>query len=216
MKSLKITLSALAALAILTTAAWAAPATYMIDKPHSSITFEVGHFGISSVPGRFDAFDAHFTYDPDKPEASTAEATIEVKSVNTGVEKRDDHLRTADFFDAEKFPQMTFKSKSVKDATKDGFQLVGDLTLHGVTKEVTLDVKVGGVMEQRGQKRAGFVATTQLDRTAFGVGGDSGMPVGKQIDIKISVEGLEKKPAEGEILPAAAAAAPAAPAQEVK
>lgn len=198
MKSWKLSLGALAALAVLSTGAWAAPATYMLDKAHSSVTFEVRHFGISSVPGRFNAFDGHFTYDPDKPEASSAEAVIEIKSVDTANEKRDNHLRTADFFDAEKYPQMTFKSKSVKDATKDGFKLVGDLTLHGVTKEVTLDVKTGGVMEQRGQKRSGFVATTSLDRTDFGVGGDDGVTIGKTISIKISVEGIEKKAEEGE------------------
>ncbi|GAB4326253.1 MAG: YceI family protein [Candidatus Sumerlaeia bacterium] len=191
-KRLIRSVSTAAAGTVLLATAWAAPETYEIDPAHSSVAFEIGHLAISTVMGRFDSFEGRFVFDPDNPAASSAEATIHTESVNTNIKKRDDHLRSGDYLEVEKYPAMTFKSKSVKDVTDEGFKVTGDLTLHGVTREVVLNVKNGGSAEMGGQVRRGFSATTELSRVDFGVGPKGGLPVGTTVKVIINVEGILK------------------------
>ena len=117
--------------------------TYQIDPVHSSISFKVRHF-FSNVEGKFQKFEGTITVDSEHPEKSSVKATIQTESINTGNEKRDGHLKSEDFFDAAKFPTITFKSKSVKRTGAESGDIVGDLTMHGVTKEITLHAKFLG------------------------------------------------------------------------
>src|SRR3954465_3538123 len=114
---------------------------YHIDPAHASAQFKVRHMMIANVKGEFDKITGTVTFDPANPSASTIDATIEVASISTRDQQRDAHLKSADFFDAEKFPAITFKSRSVTAAGSDSFAVVGDLTIHGVTKEVDLKVE---------------------------------------------------------------------------
>ncbi|MCP4793840.1 MAG: hypothetical protein GY882_11005, partial [Actinomycetia bacterium] len=116
--------------------------TYTFDTSHSQVGFKVRHNVISWVHGRFNSFEGTVTYDPAKPKSLSANVTLQIASVDTENAKRDDHLRSADFFAAEEFPTATFVSKKVTKADKDGtFQLIGDLTIKGVTKEVSMAVE---------------------------------------------------------------------------
>ncbi|MDQ6764591.1 MAG: YceI family protein, partial [Verrucomicrobiota bacterium] len=131
------------AFAFLTSAAFGAPETYKIDPVHSSITFKVRHL-FSFVTGKFTKFDGTFAVDPDALPGSTVTATVQTASVDTANGKRDEDLKGADFFDAAKFPEMTFKSKSVKPTGKDSADITGDFTMHGVTKDLTLHAQFLG------------------------------------------------------------------------
>ena len=174
-------------------------ADYTIDSDHSSITFKVRHLAISSVSGRFSEFAGMFSYDPNNVTTSKTDATIKIKSINTEQAKRDDHLRSPDFFDAAKFGEITFKSSAVKNPTAEGFQLLGDLTMHGVTKPVTLDVTVGGLgKDMYGNERAAFSATTKIDRKDWGLTWsktlDTGaVVVGDEVTVNLEIEGIKKK-----------------------
>lgn len=186
----------LAIASLLTTNAFAA--TYEIDPTHTSVGFKIKHLAISNVTGNFTEFTGAFNYDPAKPEASSVDAKIAVKSINTQNQKRDDHLRSPEFFDAAKFGDMTFKSKSIKDATKDGFKLVGDLTIRGVSKEVTLDVANGGeAKDPWGNQRIAFAATAKINRKDFGLTWNKaletgGLLVGEDVTINLDVEAIKK------------------------
>lgn len=171
---------------------------YAIDPDHSSVTFKIKHLAISTVPGRFSNFSGEFSYDPANVAASKASATIEAKSVSTEQKKRDDHLRGSDFFDVEKFPNIAFKTTSVEAAGSEAFKAHGDLTIHGVTKPVTLDVKFGGAAKDPwGKERAAFAATTQINRKDFGLSWsktmDSGaLVLGDTVDVALEIEGIKK------------------------
>jgi polyisoprenoid-binding protein YceI len=168
---------------------------FAIDPVHSSLAFKVKHLGVSYVAGHFDKFSGTVSFDPKELKTLQASATIETSSVNTGNERRDNHLRSADFFDVAKFPQLTFTSQEVKDVVGEKFKLVGDLTLHGVTKRVTLDCEFGGAADSPfGDVRAGFSATTTINREDFGItGGQAGALVGKDVKITLEVEAAAKK-----------------------
>lgn len=187
-------LLALAALALgFANTASAAVETYVADPAHTSIGFNIRHF-FTKVPGRFTKFTATLTVDRDHLENSSAEATIEIASVSTTEPKRDAHLQQPEFFDAAKFPTMTFKSKAWKKTGEDSFDVTGDLTIKGVTKEVVLKVKsLGfGPGARPGVMLSGWEATTTIKRDDFGV---SAFPkvVGDDVDIVINVEaGLKK------------------------
>ena len=140
-------LTALAA----TPPAAAEPARYEIDPAHSSATFAVRHF-VSQVPGRFDQLSGALAYDPENPAASSVEITIDAASIDTNNPKRDTHLRSADFFDVENHPSLTFKSTAVKGAA-GGLEVTGDLTIRGVTKQVTVPVTVLGTHGRPGGLR---------------------------------------------------------------
>ena len=143
--------------------------TWKLDPTQSALTFSVKHLVISKVRGSFDAFDVTIVTAED-PTLSSLEATVEIASVNTNQADRDNHLRTGDFFQADEFPQMTYKSTSVA-LVGDDFTVVGDLTLKGITKSVTLKGEFGGIIvDGYGQTKAAASATTKLDRKDFGVG----------------------------------------------
>ena len=146
--------------------------TWKNDKAHSQLKFDITHLGVSTVSGAFTDFDATIT--GTKPDFSDAkfELTAKTASINTGVEKRNDHLKSADFFDAAANPELTFKSTGLKIIAKDKFQLTGDLTLHGVTKPVTLELWYRGTITNQMSKKpvAGFRATGTIKRADFGIG----------------------------------------------
>lgn len=151
--------------------------TWKLDPTHSEVTFSVRHLAISKVRGSFDAFDATLVTAED-PTNSSVEATIEIASVNTNQKDRDNHLRTNDFFKADEFPTMTFVSSSVA-LTGNDISVVGDLTLRGVTKSVTLVGEFGGITtDGYGQTKAGFEATTKINRHDFGVSWNAALEAG--------------------------------------
>jgi len=170
-----------------------------IDGSHSTAEFSVRHLMITNVKGRFGTLSGTVDYDPEKPEASQIDVTIDATSIDTRDEKRDAHLRSPDFFDVEKFPSLTFKSTSVKK-TDDGFAATGDLTIHGVTKPVTLEVE--GPSDQSkdpwGNTRIGASATAKINRKDFGLNWNAaleagGVLVGEQVKISIEVSLVQAK-----------------------
>jgi polyisoprenoid-binding protein YceI len=178
----------------------AAAATWTIDPAHTYAGFAVEHMMVSKVRGAFSDVSGTIELDPANLAATKAKATIQVVSVDTRNDKRDEHLRSPDFFDASKFATIEFQSKSVKNVTKTGFQLVGDLTIRGVTKEVTLDV-VGGTTEHKdpwGNVKMGLSATTKLNRKDFGLVWNQtleagGMLVGETVEITLDIEAAKAK-----------------------
>lgn len=173
-------------------------AAYSIDQDHSSVTFKIRHL-LSNVQGSFNQFDGHFEYDPEKPEAWQAEATIQTASIDTNVKQRDEHLRNKDFFDVETFPMITFKSTGVTGATPTSAKLQGLLTLHGVEKPVVLDMEIHGVASDPwGNSIASFTATTTVNRKDFGLAWNKAVEsgqllVGEEVTITIDVAGLLKQ-----------------------
>lgn len=170
--------------------------TYQIDPIHSSIGFKVKHL-FSKVTGRFAEVSGTIDADPAHPEKSSVEATIEVKSIDTENGKRDAHLKTAEFFDVEKFPAMTFKSKEVKPTGEASGDVVGDLTIHGVTKEVVLHVKfLGKGPGMMGKEVTGWEATTTISRKDFGLTWNKMIEgvaaVGDEVEIELQIEAPKK------------------------
>ena len=178
---------------VLNPAAFAAK--YRLDADHTTVSFKVRHL-VTQVRGNFNQFEGWFDFEPGKPDSWKAEATIQAASIDTNVKERDKHLRSADFFDVEKFPTLTFKSTGVRDATEESAKLDGILSIHGVEKEVTLDLEIHGVVKDPwGGVHSGFTATTQINRKDFGLGWNQkletgGVLVGDQVKIIIEVEGL--------------------------
>jgi polyisoprenoid-binding protein YceI len=169
---------------------------YVIDTEgaHASINFEVKHLGYSVLTGRFDKFSGDFSYDPAKPDASKVNVTIDTTSVNSNHAERDKHLRSDDFLNVAKFPKATFVSKKiVLDDDKDEFDIVGDLTLNGVTKSITIEVeKVGEGKDPWGGYRAGFSGETQINMRDFNIKMDLG-PASQIVELQLEVEGIKKK-----------------------
>ena len=167
---------------------------YKIDPAHSSVGFSVRHMGVSNVKGHFDEFAGSLVLDNGSIQQATA--TIQVKSVNTGIERRDNHLRTADFFEAAKYPEITFKTKSVE---KSGDQtiLIGDFTMRGVTKELRLPVTVSGpVKDPQGKTRIGLEAKTMVNRKDYGMKFNAvmetgGLMLGEEVTIEINAEAVK-------------------------
>ena len=144
---------------------------WQIDGSHSNAQFSVTHLMISTVRGEFGKMSGTIEYDGKDVASIKADVTIDAASINTHEEKRDGHLKSPDFFDVAKYPTLTFKSKKVVPGTGGAFQIVGDLTMHGVTKEVTLDVaSVSKVIKgMRGESRVAASATAKINRQDFGV-----------------------------------------------
>jgi polyisoprenoid-binding protein YceI len=169
--------------------------TYPIDVSHSRIGFAVRHMAVSKVRGAFTGFAGTLELAED-PADSTISVTIEAASVDTHDENRDNHLRTNDFFDAETHPTWTFTSTAIRPITASEWNVDGDLTIRGVTKSVTLDATLEGVVKDPyGNLRVGFSATTSIDREEFGVSFNGvmeagGLVVGKKVDIDIEVEAV--------------------------
>jgi len=193
MKSSNRLFLALAALAVaFVHTASAAVETYKIDPVHSSVGFSIRHF-VSKVPGTFTKFSGTITVDRDNLEKSSVDATVEVTSVNTANEKRDEHLRAPDFFDTAKYGSATFKSKSWKKTGEDTFDVTGDLTLHGVTKQVVLKTKLLGFGEgMKGAKLSGWEITAVINKSDFGVNGPTmlGKALGDEVTLNIGVEAV--------------------------
>ena len=163
--------------------------TWNIDPAHTAAQFSVRHMGISTVRGAFTKVSGSIQYDPSDPAKTTIEATIDANSVDTRVEKRDNDLRSPDFFDVAKYPALTFSSKRVETAGSGKMKVVGDLTIHGVTKEVVLDVDgpTAPIKDPRGNLHMGASATTTVNRKDFGVNG-AGAAVGDDVPITIDME----------------------------
>lgn len=177
-------LLAAAAAAVAQDASPAAPPAgiYVLDTAHTTIGFKVAHLGISEVHGRFNEFEGSVTLG-DQPAFN---ATIQTASVDTGVERRDNHLRSGDFFSADQYPQITFRSKSV-EIDGDTYNITGDFTIHGQTNEIVLPLKYQGSTEYRGKQRVGFVGETTIDRRKWGLDAWQGM-VGNDVTLIISFE----------------------------
>jgi len=180
-------------------AAPAGAATWEADPAHSTVQFAVRHLMISTVRGAFTTFTATASGDPANPAAATIAASVDVSSIDTGNEKRDGHLKSPDFLDVAKFPTITFKSKKIEKAGEGRTKVTGDLTLHGVTKEVVLEVEgpTAVIKDPMGNVKAGASAKTRINRKDFGVtwnktmdGG--GVMVGDDIDISIDIEAVQK------------------------
>lgn len=185
---------------------WGQAATWQIDSRHSYAHFSVRHLMVSNVRGSFSKVSGTLLIDEKDITKSTVEATIDASTINTQEPDRDKHLRSADFFDVEKHPTITFKSKKVEKAGKERLRVIGDLTIRGVTKQVVLDVEgpTAAIKDPRGNLKRGATATTKVNRQDFGVAWNrkleaGGVVVGDQISITIELElaKVEPKPAAG-------------------
>jgi polyisoprenoid-binding protein YceI len=180
-----------AALVVASTAAFAAPVTYKIDPNHTSVVASWSHFGFSNPIANFGDAEGSITYDPANVGTSKVEVTLPLSGLDSHVAKFDEHLRSADFFDAEKFPTITFKSTKVEAAGDKKLRVFGDLTIKGITKPVVLDTTINKIGEQPMAKRAaaGFDATTTIKRSDFGV--DKYVPnVSDNVTLRITTEAV--------------------------
>ncbi len=175
--------------------------TFVIDKAHSETGFQIRHM-ISKTRGRFTDFEGVIRLDRARPEASSVEFTVEAASIDTDVEDRDKHLRSADFFDVENHPRVTFRSERVRAAGKDRYDVTGTLSLRGVEKRITLPVVFSGVARDPwGNERAGFSTLITLNRKDFGMVWNKaldqgGFVLGDQVWVTIEVEAIKEKEEE--------------------
>jgi polyisoprenoid-binding protein YceI len=168
-------------------------ATYQIDPAHSGVHFSIRHLMISTVRGSFSGVKGTIVHDPENPLATTLEAEVDIRTINTNDEKRDGHLKSADFFDVEKYPVMTYKSSKVTKGDNTDYTVAGDLTLHGVTKPVTLTVDETSdpVKDPWGNTRVGATAKAKLSRSDFGLVWNAAMETGGVMlgdDVKIEFD----------------------------
>jgi polyisoprenoid-binding protein YceI len=169
--------------------------TWQIDPMHSAAQFSVRHLGISTVRGQFEKLSGSVTYDPAAPDKTSISATIDAASVNTRVEMRDNDLRSPNFLDVAKYPTITFKSKRIDHSGSGSLKVIGDLTIHGVTKEVSLDVDgpTPAIKDPMGNQRMGASASTKINRRDFGVNGAPAM-AGDEVLITLDIEMLVPQP----------------------
>jgi polyisoprenoid-binding protein YceI len=176
-----------------------AQSTWAIDPAHSAAQFQVKHLMISTVRGEFGKISGTIQFDGSNYATIQAEASIEVTSINTREPKRDDHLRSADFFDAATYPKITFKSKRVEKISGNKFSLIGDLTMRGVTKEVALSVEASPIVKgMNGESRIGAQATTRVNRQDYGIKWNrsldaGGVVVGDEVPITLDLEIMKTK-----------------------
>ena len=174
--------------------------TYSIDPGHSEVGFSVRHM-VTNVRGRFNDFSGTVNMDPKNLPKSSVEFHIKTTSIDTAVPDRDKHLRSADFFDAEKYPEITFKSESIAPAGKDKYNVTGTLTMHGVSKKVTLPVSfLGQAKDPWGGTRAGFETATTLNRKDYGISWNKaldsgGVLLGEDVKVEINIEAKAETPA---------------------
>ncbi len=190
---MKLTPASLALIAAVLSAAPATAADYLIDtdKAHASINFRIKHLGFSWLTGRFDTFKGTFSFDAANPSASKVNVEVDTNSINSNHAERDKHLRGKDFLDTASFPTATFESTSVK---LDGGKatITGNLTLHGVTKEIAIAAtRVGGGEDPWGGKREGFTGTTTLPLKDFGISYNLG-PSATAVELALEIEGVQK------------------------
>lgn len=192
MKRGLLVLAAAVCLVLAPAAAFAEPIALAVDPDHSTVSFSVRHF-VTEVHGRFNDFSGSILYDPDQVENSRVEFIVQVASVDTGNEKRDNHLRSEDFFDVQRYPTMSFKSTRVRRKGPDTLEVTGDFTLHGVTRPLTTEVQVSGPIETFKGTTMGFQTGFTVNRGEYGVKFnqilDTGFKVlGEEVKVKIAVE----------------------------
>lgn len=173
-----------------TTTVFAAVTLWKNDKAHSQLQFTVTHLGLTDISGTFNDFDVTVRSEKDDFSDAVFELTAQVASIDTRVEARDNHLKSADFFDAEKYPAITYKSTAIKKKGKNKYKLTGDLTMHGVTKSVTMDLLYRGklVNEEKGTETVGFQLTGEINRSDFNVGSAFPAPMLSDV-IQIKADG---------------------------
>ena len=166
--------------------------TWKIDPTHSAVEFSVRHLMITTVRGRFTGVDGKVVNDASDPSKSSVEVVIDPATIDTREPQRDAHLRSADFFDVEKFPTLTFRSTGVEGRLGESFKLTGDLTIHGVTRPVVLDVtSEGQIKDAWGGLRSGFTATTRIKRSEFGLTWNQALETGGFLvsdEVKVSLD----------------------------
>jgi polyisoprenoid-binding protein YceI len=173
-----------------------------IDVAHSGINFSIRHMVVSKVRGRFTKFGGTLQLDAADLARSTIDVRIDAASIDTGTAQRDDHLRSADFFDAATFPELRFVSKRIEQLGGERYRVIGELTIKDVTREVALDVEYGGqAKDPWGNERAGFVATTSIDRKDFGLRWNQvleagGVLVGDKVQIELEVQAVKAAAAQ--------------------
>ncbi len=167
--------------------------SWKIDPAHSQITFSIRHMMISNVHGRFENFTCEVDFHENDPKSSTVDVKIGAASINTREPKRDGHLRSPDFLNAEQYPYLTFKSKRIEAVDENHAKIVGDLTIRDITKEVVLDTEYAGQSKMWGNTSAGFSASTKINRKNWDLNWNQllesgGMLVGEDISINIDLE----------------------------
>jgi polyisoprenoid-binding protein YceI len=173
---------------------------YEVDPSHTQVMFKVRHMGVSTVTGKFNRFAATFAYDPENPSASWVTATIDAASLDTDNERRDNHLRSPDFFAADSYPTLTFQSTGVEQVEDGRLRVAGDLTIRGVTKPVLLDaVLEGATVGSEGRPIVGWTAETAVDRQDYGLRWNrlteaGGWVVGDEVRIVLEVEARGVQP----------------------
>lgn len=178
---------------------FAQESNWVFDKSHSNVRFAVAHMVISEVEGSFSDFSGTVTTKGDNFDNANINFTIAVNSIDTKDEKRDAHLLNEDFFDAPKYPEITFKSTKMEKVSDSKYKLTGELSMHGVTKEITLDVKYGGtIVDPWGNTKAGFKVMGSINRTDWNLKYNSvmdtgGLMIGEEIDLVCNVELAMKK-----------------------
>jgi polyisoprenoid-binding protein YceI len=176
----------------------AGAAEYAIDTSHSSVNFQIKHLAISKVNGSFNDFKGSFTFDPANPGAMRASAVIQAASVDTGNEKRDDHLRNPDFFDVTKFPTLEFETTGVKMSSADEGQVTGNLTIMGQARPVTLDLEIHGIAQDPwGNERAAATLSGKINRKDWGLTYNSaletgGLLIGEEVKITLEIQGIRQ------------------------
>ena len=176
--------------------------TWSLDPHHTAVSFSAKHMGVATVRGRFDDVTADLELDdPNDPTTGSGTVTVKAASVNTGSEMRDNHLRSPDFFDAEKYPDIVFRLKSISKAGDDKYKVTGDLTIKGITQEITLDYEHSGtVVDPYGNTKVGGTLTGTVNRTDWGLVwnvplGGGGLLVGEKVKLEIDGELAQDKPA---------------------
>lgn len=187
----KTVLKALALALVLPALAAAELATYKVDADHSGVSFTIRHF-VTNMPGRFRDFDGIIKYDPKNPAASSVEFTVQAASIDTANNNRDEHLRSKDFFEVEKYPTLTFTSTKVVSKGANSLEVTGNLTMHGVTKQITIPVEVLGFAKTPRGEKGGFETSFKVDRKEYGITWnnmmDSGPVLGDEVKISIAIE----------------------------
>ncbi|MFY2556555.1 YceI family protein [Corallococcus terminator] len=170
--------------------------TWQLDTTHTTVGFMVRHMVVAKVHGRFTRFEGKVVVNGDDLAQGSVEVKLDASSIDTGVEQRDTHLRSPDFFDAAAFPKLIFRSKRVQDAGKGHYRVVGDLTIRDVTREVVLEAELlGRVKDPWGNERLAFQASTSIDRKDFGLSWNQaleagGLLVGERVDITLDVQAV--------------------------
>lgn len=165
--------------------------TYQVDGAHSWVAYRVKHLGVANSFGIFKAISGSFVVDEAAPEKSSMDITVKVDSIDSGNPARDQHLKSPDFFNAKQFPTITFKSRKVTKS-QDGYEVTGDLTLHGVKKELVFKVdKIGTAKDPRGGQHAGFSVDVPIKRTDYGIKTATDM-IADEVLLEIGIEGMRK------------------------